>query len=293
MNTKLRSVAGIVPAVEMLEGEGMRIRRAFPSREMRELDPFLLLDHLGPVDFAPGEAKGFPDHPHRGFETVTYVIEGQMEHRDSRGNHGTLGPGDVQWMTAGSGLVHSEMPGAEFSKSGGRLHAFQLWVNLPRRDKMAAPRYQEIPAAEVPVAVDADLGVKARIIAGEALGRKGVIESRTEIAYLHLTLQPGARYLQAAEPGSNALVYVIEGEASLGAGSVKAAAGDYATFLRDGGSIPIANESGAPLDVLFIAGEPIGEPVARAGPFVMNTKAEIYQAFQDYQNGLMGRIEAR
>src|SRR5579863_3387580 len=209
-----RTVSRVVEADRVMEGAGVSVRRSFPTAKLDDIDPFLLLDHLGPIRFEPGQATGFPDHPHRGFETVTYVLEGAMEHRDSRGNHGIIGPGDVQWMTAGSGLVHSEMPGTELARNGGRLHGFQLWVNLPRKDKMAPPRYQEVGAARLPVAETKNVRVK--VIAGEALGRQAAIETRTPIVYLHFTLQPGALVEQPVPSNYNAFAYVIDGEVLAG-----------------------------------------------------------------------------
>src|ERR687885_91408 len=181
---KGRTVAAVVDAVETFEGEGFLVRRPFPRPGFSFFDPFLLLDEMGPMDLEPGEAKGAPDHPHRGFETVTYMLSGRMEHKDSQGNAGRLGPGDVQWMTAGAGVIHSEMPEREFARTGGRLHGLQLWVNLPRRDKMIKPRYQEIPAQRIPNAQTDDGLVSVKIIAGEALGAKAAIETQTPIMYL-------------------------------------------------------------------------------------------------------------
>ncbi len=195
-----RSVSEVIRSIQAMEGAGVPIRRVFPTAALEDVDPFLLLDHLGPIEFRPGQSTGFPDHPHRGFETVTYVLEGAMEHRDSQGNHGIIGPGDVQWMTAGSGLVHSEMPGAELTKNGGRLQGFQLWVNLPRKDKMVAPRYQDVAAARLPVAQTGAKDVQVKVIAGESLGRHAAVETRTPILFLHATLQPGAS-LEQPVPG--------------------------------------------------------------------------------------------
>ena len=175
--SKGRTVAGVVNSIETLEGAGFLVRRPFPTAGFSEFDPFLLLDEMGPMDLAPGEAKGAPDHPHRGFETVTYMLSGEFEHRDSRGHAGRLRPGDVQWMTAGAGVIHSEMPSAEFERAGGRLHGFQLWVNLPKRDKMMKPRYQEIPSSQIPKATSTDGLVTVNVIAGEALGQKAVIRN--------------------------------------------------------------------------------------------------------------------
>src|SRR5713101_5882749 len=190
LETKQRSVARIVAGQRTLEGGGVEIRRAFPTSHIGEIDPFLLLDPMGPLQIAPGQATGFPEHPHRGFETVTYLLQGQIEHKDSFGNRGFLEAGDVQWMTAGSGLVHSEMPGRDLVRTGGALEGFQVWVNLPARDKMTAPRYQELKAASIPHAQTANGDVQVKVIAGESLGTRGAIESRTPILYLHLKLAP-------------------------------------------------------------------------------------------------------
>src|SRR5206468_4232312 len=186
-----RSITQLVHAAPQLEGEGMIVTRPFPTARLDHLDPFLLLDRMGPVTHGPGEAKGAPDHPHRGFETVTYILSGEMEHKDSAGHAGRLKSGDVQWMTAGAGVVHAEMPSAEFMRTGGRMHGFQLWVNLPQRDKMVKPRYQEIPNSRIPKATSADGLVSVSVIAGEALGQKAVIETRTPIIYLHYRIEPG------------------------------------------------------------------------------------------------------
>jgi quercetin 2,3-dioxygenase len=207
MRTTGRTVAGMVNSIETLEGAGFLVRRPFPKASFSEFDPFLLLDEMGPMTLAPNQAKGAPDHPHRGFETVTYMLSGEMEHKDSQGHAGKLSSGDVQWMTAGAGVIHSEMPSAEFQRTGGRLHGFQLWVNLPQQHKMMPPRYQEISAARIPVAQTKDGLVTVRVVAGEALGARAVIETVTPIMYLHFTLQPGGRVLQAVPQGYNAFAY--------------------------------------------------------------------------------------
>ena len=208
---QFRSVEKVVNSVRTLEGGGFPVRRPFPTGDLPLVDPFLLLDHMGPVNWKPGEAIGAPDHPHRGFETVTYLLQGAMQHRDSAGNAGKLGPGDVQWMTAGSGVVHSEMPEPGFQKKGGVMNGFQVWVNLPKRDKMMKPRYQEIPAARIPQAETADGRVNVRVIAGESLGVKAVIETRTPIMYLHFTVKPGGRVEQPIPRSYNALAYAVSG----------------------------------------------------------------------------------
>src|SRR5438270_3455264 len=278
-----RTVAGIVNSIETLEGAGFLVRRPFPKASFSEFDPFLLLDEMGPMNVAPGAAKGAPDHPHRGFETVTYILSGEMEHKDSQGHAGKLSAGDVQWMTAGAGVVHSEMPSAEFQREGGRLHGFQLWVNLPQQKKMMKPRYQEIPSASIPVARSEDGLVSVRVIAGESLGARAVIETVTPIIYLHFTLRPGGRVSQTVPQGYNAFAYVVDGEGLFGAEGERAGDGQMVMFVADGDEVMIANpaDAGAPLEGLLIAGVPLNEPVARYGPFVMNTEAEIYQAVED------------
>jgi len=288
-----RPVVSVVDSVRTLEGGGFPVRRPFPTQQLMQVDPFLLLDHLGPVIWGPGEGIGAPDHPHRGFETVTYLLSGGFQHRDSAGHAGKLTPGDVQWMTAGSGVVHSELPSDEFMRDGGVMHGFQVWVNLPARDKLMPPHYQEIPKSGVPEALSADGKVKVRVIAGTALGKSAVIETRTPIYFLHYTLQPGGETVQDIPAGHNALVYLISGEARLGAEHKPVREGQMA-MLGDGDQIrlAVANEAGAPADLLLLAGVPLNEPVARYGPFVMNTREEIEQAFRDYQSGRMGRIDS-
>jgi hypothetical protein len=258
------------------------------------VDPFLLLDEMGPVVWGPGEALGAPDHPHRGFETVTYVLAGRMRHRDSRGHSGVLGPRDVQWMTAGAGVVHSELPDPEFRQVGGRMHGFQLWVNLPRRDKMIPPRYQEIPASRIPEEETDDGRVRVRVIAGEALGQKAVIETRTPITYLHFTVQPGGSVTQPLAPDHHAFVYAFSGRGIVGGRGRELAVGDgqIAVLSSDGEEVVLRADAGTgpDLEVLLIAGAPLREPIARYGPFVMNTREEIAQAVEDYKSGKMGSI---
>ena len=289
---KRRSVAGVVNSIETLEGAGFLVRRPFPKPAFSEFDPFLLLDEMGPMELGPGEAKGAPDHPHRGFETVTYVLSGELEHKDSSGHAGRLRPGDVQWMTAGAGVVHSEMPSADFARNGGRMHAFQLWVNLPKRDKMMKPRYQEIPSAQIPKTTSADGLVTVNVIAGEALGQKAVIETRTPIIYLHYQIKPGGVVTQQVSSAFNAFAYVIDGEGVFGSERERGTDGQMVLFAQDGDEVRIENsaDAKAELDVLLIAGSPLNEPVVRYGPFVMNTRQEILEAIEDYSQGRMGAI---
>ncbi len=283
-----RSIARIVPGVRTLEGGGFVVRRPFPTHLLDGLDPFLLLDEMGPADLAPGEAMGAPDHPHRGFETVSYILEGELTHRDSRGNAGRLGPGDVQWMTAGDGVVHSEMPSEKLVREGGRMHGFQLWVNLPRRDKRMAPRYQELPSEKLPVARSGDGRARVKVIAGEALGARAAIDTRTPIFYLHFSLAEGARVVQPAPRAYNAFAYVFAGAARLG-GERAVREGEAALFAADGDAVELLADGGG-AELLLVGGVPIGEPVARYGPFVMNTREEILEAFDDYRSGRMGAI---
>lgn len=300
-----RSVSRIINSIKTTEGGGFIVNRPFPTNALLDFDPFLLLDEMGPKNWKPGEAKGAPDHPHRGFETVTYMLEGRFEHKDSRGNSGKLGPGDVQWMTAGAGVIHSEMPEKEFLRTGGKLHAFQLWVNLPQRDKMITSRYQGIPSSKIPVAQTEDGAVKVKAIAGEALGARAIIQTRTPIFYLHFTLQPGAKVVQPVPKEYNAFAYVINGKAIFGTTEKQkiAKTGQMIIFDNDGEEIvvsaPAAHDTASTtttnksaLDMLLIGGVPLNEPVARYGPFVMNTKEEVYQAIEDYRNGMMGTIRA-
>jgi len=290
---KERTLAGIVNSIETLEGGGFLVRRPFPKPAFSEFDPFLLLDEMGPMNVAPGEAKGAPDHPHRGFETVTYLVSGEMEHKDSRGHAGRLSAGDVQWMTAGAGVVHSEMPSREFMRTGGRMHGFQLWVNLPRHDKMMKPRYQEISGAQIPKGTSDDGLVTVSVIAGEAMGQRAVIETRTPIIYLHYRIKPGGVAKQQVHSDYNAFAYIVEGEGSFGAESERATDGQMVLFAQDGNEVKIENPAGtgATLEVLLIGGLPLNEPIARYGPFVMNTEQEIHQAFEDYRLGRMGEID--
>jgi quercetin 2,3-dioxygenase len=285
---KYRSVSKVFTAPRASDGDGVDLRRAFPGPSLEDFDPFLLLDQMGPMDVAPGAARGFPPHPHRGFETVTYLLSGEMQHRDSWGNHGILGPGDVQWMTAGSGLVHSELPGESLVRDGGRLLGFQLWINLPRKDKMIPPRYQDTTSARIPEVANADGSVRVKVIAGEAMGTRGVIETRIPVLYLHLMLKPGAEFATQVPKSENAFVYVVEGTARFG--STRAEASQVALLDHGGDAVSVVNSGTDTLSALLIAGEPIGEPVARYGPFVMNSKEEVWRAVEDYREGKMGTL---
>ncbi|MDH4228287.1 MAG: pirin family protein [Nitrospirota bacterium] len=283
--TAERSISGLFPARSGMEGAGLPIRRTIGA--VTELDPFLLLDHFGPVTWGPGEASGVPEHPHRGFETVTYLLDGRMEHRDSTGGGAVLTPGDVQWMTAGAGIVHSEMPDKVFFDRGGTLHGFQLWVNLPARLKMTPPRYQDISAAHMPVAREG--GVTARVVVGEAMGVKGAVSTHIPITCIHYTMEPGVATTLNIPSGQNAGLYVFGGTVAVA--GTRVPSGTLAR-LGEGDTLHMVAEAGEAVrtEVLMLAGSPIGEPVARYGPFVMNTYDEIRQAVADYQSGRMGHL---
>ncbi len=285
--SQARPVLNIITATQLKEGAGFPVRRPFPTAELPLLDPFLLLDEMGPVTWAPGEALGAPDHPHRGFETVTYLLEGHMQHRDSAGHRGDLRPADVQWMTAGAGVVHSEMPGDDLLRDGGPIHGFQLWVNLPAANKMMPPRYQDIPASRIPQAQSDDGSVSVRVIAGQALAVQALIDTVIPITFLHFSLQAGARHEQAVPAGYNVFAYVFAGKARFGEKARQAVAGQSVIFGKGENVIIDVDESA---ELLLLAGPPLNEPVVRHGPFVMNSETEIVQAIQDHRDGKMGEI---
>jgi redox-sensitive bicupin YhaK (pirin superfamily) len=272
-----RPVVKVVEGQATSDGAGVRLKRTVGTRGLDHVDPFLLLDEFK-SELGSDYLAGFPDHPHRGFETVTYMLAGAMEHRDHRGNHGLLGPGSVQWMTAGKGIIHSEMP----RQQEGLMWGFQLWINLPARDKMGPPRYQDIPPERVPE-VTAEDGVQVRVLAGEALGRTGPVEGIvTRPLYLDVRLPAGTRFTQPIPSGHSALAYVYEGAARFGGGE-RVEAGHLAVF-GPGDGVEIAADGG-PARLLLLAAQPLGEPVARLGPFVMNTREELAQAVHDFQTG--------
>ncbi len=275
----------IVPAQRLTEGAGFIVHRPFPVPGIPAFDPFLLIDEMGPVEYAPGEAKGAPDHPHRGFETVTYIIEGAMQHEDSHGHRGVIRSGDVQWMTAGAGVIHSEMPTPEIMRDGGPMHGFQIWVNLPREKKMMQPRYQEYRAASLPEVREG--GRWVRVIAGEFEGRRSPIETLVPTTMLHLRLDPGASAQFAIAPGSNAVVHAIGGSGSVDGTPLN----EHQVALIPQSPASLRVEAGASgFEALLLAGVPLREPIARYGPFVMNTADEIQKAFDDLPAGRFGEI---
>jgi redox-sensitive bicupin YhaK (pirin superfamily) len=272
------------------------VRRAFAGVPLRDLDPFVHLDQMGEVEYAPGEPKGTPWHPHRGFETVTYMIDGIFEHSDSNGGGGVITNGDTQWMTAGAGILHIERPPEHLVLSGGLFHGFQLWVNLPRAQKWAAPRYQDLRADAVALVASPDGGALVRIIAGEVAGHRGPGSTVTPMTQIHATLSPGARLELPWRPDYNALLYVLNGDGSVGPEQRPIGMGQLAVFGAGDSLVVQASrvqESRSPtMDVLILGGRPIGEPVAWMGPFVVNPRAEVVQAFEDYQAGRLGTIPA-
>ena len=275
----------VVPAPQVVEGGGFVVRRPFPTQEKSYVDPFLLIDEMGPVDYAPGKAVGAPDHPHRGFETVTYLLEGAMEHEDSFGHRGSLRPGDVQWMTAGAGVIHSEMPSREMLERGGRMHGFQIWVNLPRRLKMTQPRYQEYSGDQLPLV--AQDGRVVRVVAGEYGGKRSPIETTVPATMLHLKLEGGAEGAFSIAPGSNAVVHAIAGSATVEGRAVE----EHFAALLEPAPDTIRIAAGANgFEALLLAAIPLHEPVARYGPFVMNSVDELQQAFEDFRSGKFGQI---
>jgi redox-sensitive bicupin YhaK (pirin superfamily) len=280
-----RSISQIIKSETTQDGEGVTLNRSFPNNLLSEFDPFLLLDEIGPTDLIPGKQKGFPDHPHRGFETVTYLLEGKFEHKDSQGHTGIINSGDVQWMTAGSGVIHSELP-------EGKLHGFQLWVNLPKSNKMMKPRYQEIPRSKIPTVTTEDGNVIVKLIAGESLGSKAVVDTITPIMYMHFKLESGSSIVQPIPKEYNVFAYIIKGKGIVERKNNNKIIerGNLVIFDKYGKEVYIkaVKDSKIPLELLLIGGIPIREPIARYGPFVMNTQQEIYEAIEDYRNGQLG-----
>src|SRR3990172_7027026 len=288
-DARQRRVRSVTVAPGGFEGEGFPVRRAFAGVDLADLDPFIHMDQMGEVEYAPGEPNGTPWHPHRGFETVTYIIDGIFEHQDSNGGGGTITNGDTQWMTAGAGILHIEKPPEHLVVSGGLFHGTQLWVNLPKAEKWAPPRYQDLRAEEVSLLSAPDAGALVRVIAGEISGHPGPGITYTPMTYLHATVSPGARLELNWREDFNALAYVLAGAGTVGVERLPVATGQLAVF-GPGQALRLdaagGQEARSPsLEVLLLGGRPIREPVAWYGPFVMNTKAELLPAFEGYQAG--------
>jgi redox-sensitive bicupin YhaK (pirin superfamily) len=291
-----RPVLQVTTAPQGFEGEGFPVRRAFAGIDLRLLDPFIMMDQMGEVDYAPGEPKGTPWHPHRGFETVTYIIDGQFDHQDSHGGGGSITNGDTQWMTAGSGILHIEAPPEWLVARGGLFHGLQLWVNLPRDTKLADPRYQDLRSGEVGLITTPDAGALVRVIAGSVGGVRGPGSTYTPMTLVHATVEPGARLELPWPVEFNALAYVLSGQGTVGHDGHPIRMGQ-AAVLGAGDFVTVSGadrqESRTPaLEVVLAGGRPIREAVAWAGPFVMNTRAEVVQAFEDFQQGRFGHIPA-
>ncbi len=294
--TRTRPVRQVTTAPRGLEGEGFPVRRAFAGVSLADLDPFVHMDQMGEVDYGPGEPKGTPWHPHRGFETVTYMIDGVFQHQDSIGGGGIITNGATQWMTAGAGILHIERPTEELIATGGLFHGIQLWVNLPARDKWVAPRYQDIGPHAPTLLASPDGGALVRVIAGELAGHTGPGVTHTPITLVHATVSPGARLVLPWAPDENALVYVLAGNGKVGPEGQPVTTGQLAVH-GPGDTLSVTasttSDSNTPhLEVLVLGGRPIREPVAAYGPFVMNTREELAQAFEDFHAGRLGAIPA-
>ncbi len=289
-----RRVKVVATAPQGLEGEGFPVRRAFAGLDPRDVDPFLMMDQMGEVEYAPGEPKGTPWHPHRGFETFTYLIDGEFLHQDSNGGGGTILPGGTQYMTAGDGILHIETPPEHLVMSGGLFHGLQLWINLPSDKKRMAPQYQDLQGQDSAMVASADGGALVRVLAGEVAGHQGPGISHTPLAVTHVTLSPGARVEIPWRPDFNALVYVLAGAGTVGADGVAVRMGQTAVLV-DGDTVVVqadeSQESRSPqMEVFIIGGVPLRQPVFQYGPFVMSTKQEVIEAFEDFQAGRFGHI---
>ncbi len=283
-NMSAKRIERIVTAIKTLEGEGFMVTRPFPTRTFDHFDPFLLLDEAGPVEYGPGEAKGAPEHPHRGFETVTYIIEGELLNWDSTGFSGVLKPGDVEWTTAGAGIIHGGSATEGILKNGGKMHIIQLWVNLATNKKFIPPQSTNATTELVQLGD----GVSARVILGSFAGVRAPIATTTPSLFLHLKLAAGAQLSTAIDPSFNSFAFVMRGEGLFGAEKTKGIEGQMLIFSMEGETAEINNDSAEELKILLLAGEPLNEPVARYGPFVMNTRQEIVEAVEDYQAGKFG-----
>jgi hypothetical protein len=288
-SSRSRRVRSVTTAPQGFEGEGFPVRRAFAGVSQADLDPFIHMDQMGEIDYAPLEPRGTDWHPHRGFETVTYIIDGTFLHQDSHGGGGTISNGATQWMTAGGGILHIETPPESLVISGGLFHGVQLWVNLPRKDKMIAPRYQNLDAELVTLLASPDGGALVRLIAGDVGDHRGPGATHTPITVAHATVSPGAQLVLPWPVRWNALAYVLSGRGTVGEDAQPVETGQLVVF-GDGDQMTLAAHPSQPLDVLLLGGQPIREPVATYGPFVMNTRAELQQAVDDFNAGRMGSI---
>jgi len=285
----LRTIAGTINSQRTVEGGGFTVRRPFPTATMDHIDPFLLLDEMGPAQYGPGEAVGAPSHPHRGFETVTYLLSGAMVHEDTTGACAVIKPGGVQWMTAGSGVVHSELPTEDMMRLGGKMHGFQLWVNLPAEKKMVDPRYQGYDADEIAQVQLANGGL-LKVVAGEVHGVRGPVETTSPMTYAHAVMEASDVVEWHPQEGHTALVHVFDGEVKVNGSTTSS--GEMVVMQRTAGIVRIESTK-AQAQVLLLGGQPLGEPVVRYGPFVMNTKQEIVDAVQEYNDGTLVKVDKK
>jgi len=289
----MRKIQRVIKSAQAHEGAGFVVNRPFPVAGLCGIDPFLLIDELGPVQYGPGEAKGAPDHPHRGFETISYILEGGVFHEDSDGSSTELLKGDMQWMTAGRGVVHSELPLPSLMKNGGLFHAVQIWINLPKKKKMIEPNYQNIRAEQIPI-LRPDEGVTIKLLSGKIFGAEGPVKNQMPILYAHLILSPGQTWSTSEIPnGWTTLAYVLSGNGTV-SNSELLSRTDLVQLEESTGEIQFRNSSKTEeFGVLLLSGEPLQEPIERMGPFVMNTKRELEQAYDDYLAGRMGAIQGK
>lgn len=286
----IRSLQAVIPSITAYEGDGFLVHRPFPTRSLAQIDPFLLLDEMGPMNLAPGEAKGASDHPHRGFEIITYMISGAIEHADSHGHRGGMAAGDAQYMLAGDGVVHAEQPSAAMMRDGGTMHGIQLWINLPARDKRLRPTYRDLRANAVPtVSLPAGAG-SVSILAGSGFGLVSPLQTQHPVDYYRLALRPGSSAEVAVSPTATTIAYPIAGTLHIGTRAI--ARGELVIFRADGDVVRLTNLGDTELDTFVLASAPIGEPIARYGPFVMSTQAEIEETVAAYQSGRFGTIAA-
>jgi len=286
-----RAVVSLTTAPSGFEGEGFPVRRAFAGVDRRLLDPFIHMDQMGSIEYGPYEPRGTDWHPHRGFETVTYIMDGEFIHQDSHGGGGSIANGATQWMTAGEGILHIETPPEQLVISGGLFHGIQLWVNLPAKDKMTAPRYQNLEADQVTLLSSPDGGALVRVIAGDIAGHGGPGSTHTPIVVAHATISPGARLAVPWNPDFNALAYVLSGAGTAGTDGPRIELGSLVAF-GPGDHVVVTGSGTEPLEVLLLGGQPLREPVEQYGPFVMNTRAELQQAVDDFNAGRLGTIPA-
>jgi redox-sensitive bicupin YhaK (pirin superfamily) len=284
-----RPVRSVHTAPTGYEGEGFPVRRAFAGVDLQDLDPFIHMDQMGSIDYGPGEPRGTSWHPHRGFETVTYMLDGTFQHQDSHGGGGVISDGATQWMTAGGGILHIETPPEELVVSGGLFHGVQLWVNLPAKDKLVTPRYQSLDGGDVVLVSSSDGGALVRLIAGDVAGHRGPGATHTPITVVHASIAPGARLVLPWRRDFNALAYMLDGSGTAGSEGRPMRSGQLAVFGA-GDSLTVAGSGSAGAEVLLLGGRPLREPIAAYGPFVMNTRQELIQAVDDFQAGRFGVI---